>query len=604
VLTVNVNSACGSSPDKTLSIAIQTAIISASGAVICPGDSYTITPAGASTYTFSGGSPIVSPSVTTSYSITGTTTLGCVTQSPAVITITVAPTPTITVNSGSICYGQSYTMTPSGANTYTFSSGSPIVSPTITTSYSVIGTSSAGCVSTASAICTVSVGTVNISVNSGTICVGQSFTIVPSGANSYTYSGGSAVVSPSVSTNYNVVGTTSAGCISNSAICTVSVISTPTAFAGSPQTITCASPSVVLNGSGINTFTWSGPGIVGGGNTGTPTVNAVGIYSLIGTWSGCPANNTAVVTVTINTVAPSVSISPSSNSMCVGNTITLTASGANSYSWNIGSTFQTITDNPVNTYTYIVSGTYSVNGCSSTATQVIMVVPIPTVYIASSSPSLCLGSNCTLSASGANSYTWYPGGPGNSIIVSPTAQTTYSVVGSNGCIGSVSFTLNTVSSPTVTAISSGFTLCAGETATLSASGANNYVWNPGGTGSVIVVSPSVSTTYTVTGTDLNNCPDSDTLTEIVTTCTGLKILNEKSEILIYPNPTSGEIKIENCIEGSNIFLFDLLGQIIYEGRSNHNGSLVIDISGKAKGVYLMVTDLKGSGKMAHRIIKD
>ena len=65
--------------------------------------------------------------------------------------------PTITVNSGTICAGSSFTMSPSGANTYTYSSGTAVVTPTITSSYSVTGTNSAGCMSSNTAVSTVTV---------------------------------------------------------------------------------------------------------------------------------------------------------------------------------------------------------------------------------------------------------------------------------------------------------------------------------------------------------------------------------------------------------------------------------------------------------------
>ena len=53
-----------------------------------------------------------------------------------------------------------------------------------------------------------------VTVNSGAICIGESFTISPNGANTYTIQGANAVVSPSINTNYTVVGTSTAGCLS------------------------------------------------------------------------------------------------------------------------------------------------------------------------------------------------------------------------------------------------------------------------------------------------------------------------------------------------------------------------------------------------------
>jgi hypothetical protein len=102
-------------------------------------------PTGANTYTYSSGSAIVSPLVNTSYNVTGTSSQGCVATNTAISNVTVNITPTVSVNSGSICTGNSFTMAPGGASTYTYSNGSAIVSPIVNTSYSVTGTSTNTC---------------------------------------------------------------------------------------------------------------------------------------------------------------------------------------------------------------------------------------------------------------------------------------------------------------------------------------------------------------------------------------------------------------------------------------------------------------------------
>ena len=116
-------------------------MIAVNSGSICSGKSFTLTPTGASTYTYSSGTNIVSPLTTTSYSVRGTSALGCVGSNTAISTVVVNASPVIAVNSGSICSGKSFTMIPSGASTYTYSSGTNIVSPLATTSYSVRGTS-------------------------------------------------------------------------------------------------------------------------------------------------------------------------------------------------------------------------------------------------------------------------------------------------------------------------------------------------------------------------------------------------------------------------------------------------------------------------------
>jgi Zn-dependent metalloprotease len=141
------------------------------------------------------------------------------------VTATIKPTPTITVNNGAICSGNSFTMVPGGASTYTYSGGSAIVSPTTNASYNVTGTSSLGCVSAAPAISSVTVNplpTLLASTSNTILCSGQTATLVVSGASTYTWNtagtGSSIVVSPTTTTNYSVNGTDGNGCMNSTTI--------------------------------------------------------------------------------------------------------------------------------------------------------------------------------------------------------------------------------------------------------------------------------------------------------------------------------------------------------------------------------------------------
>jgi uncharacterized repeat protein (TIGR03803 family) len=259
---------------------------------ICPGQTFTMTPSGALTYTYSSGSATVSPLVNSSYTITGANVQGC--TSLATSSVSINPTPTITVNSGSICPGQVFTMTPSGALTYTYSSGSATVSPTTNSSYTVSGTNSNGC--TGTAISSVTVNPVpSITVNSGTICSNQTFTMVPSGANTYTYSSGSNTVSPVANSSYTVTGTDVNGCVNSvGAISTVSVNATPS-LTVTPNSTVCVGTSTVLNASGATTYAWSN-GAVTASISVSSTVNVT--YTVMGTdLNTCSSTQTVAVTV-------------------------------------------------------------------------------------------------------------------------------------------------------------------------------------------------------------------------------------------------------------------------------------------------------------------
>lgn len=138
----------------------------------------------------------------------------------------VIATPTITViGSTALCSGKTATLTTSTVGSYTWSNGANTQSITVNNagSYSVSVTTSS-CIGNASPVVISVNPTPTITVNSGLICLGESFTILPSGASTYTYSSGSAVVSPTASSSYSVTGTCSLGCVSsNTAVSSVTV---------------------------------------------------------------------------------------------------------------------------------------------------------------------------------------------------------------------------------------------------------------------------------------------------------------------------------------------------------------------------------------------
>jgi hypothetical protein len=138
----------------------------------------------------------------------------------------------------------------------------------------------------------------------------------------------------------------------------------------------------------------------------------------------------------------------------------------------------------------------------------------PTITMAGSSQTICSGSAANISASGATTYTWNTGATTSTITVSPAATIVYSVTGFNGSCPSApkSATITVLVSPTVSVNS--VVICAGNSANLTASGASTYSWNTGATTPGILVSPSSTTVYTVTGTS-NNCMNTKTSTVTV-----------------------------------------------------------------------------------------
>ncbi len=135
------------------------------------------------------------------------------------------------------------------------------------------------------------------------------------------------------------------------------------------------------------------------------------------------------------------------------------------------------------------------------------VTALPTVGASATQTTVCAGNSSTISGSGATSYTWNQGlGAGSSFSVSPSSTTTYTVTGtSSGCTNTASVTVNVNSLPSVAASATYPSICTGESTDISASGASTYNWSGLGSGATHTVSPTSTTTYTVTGTAANSC---------------------------------------------------------------------------------------------------
>jgi hypothetical protein len=272
--------------------------------VMCNGQSTTLNGSGASTYTWTGGvmnGVAFTPGASASYTVTGTNTLtGCTSTNIAVANLTVNPNPTVTVASGAICTGGSFTINPSGASTYTISGGSNVVSPSSTTSYTVTGTSANGCVGTP-AVATVSVqSSLTVSVSGpSAICNGQTANLTANGAATYSWNTGASTntiaPTPTTTTTYSVTG--SSGSCNNTTTVTVNVNPNPTVTAVSNTSLICVGQTVSLTASGASTYTWN-TSATGATITDSPTTTVT--YTVTGAnANGC----TAMATVQQNVSA-------------------------------------------------------------------------------------------------------------------------------------------------------------------------------------------------------------------------------------------------------------------------------------------------------------
>ena len=129
----------------------------------------------------------------------------------------------------------------------------------------------------------------------------------------------------------------------------------------------------------------------------------------------------------------------SASAVCSGQTVTLTASGANTYTLvTVGAFSGTTTVNPSTSTTYTVIGKNTLTGCVNTTSVIQNVNPLPVLSVVTSNSLLCMGQTAILSVSGANTYSWDAGPTTNTLAVSPTVNTVYNVTGIdlNGCVNS------------------------------------------------------------------------------------------------------------------------------------------------------------------------
>ncbi|MBL7921210.1 MAG: T9SS type A sorting domain-containing protein [Bacteroidia bacterium] len=250
---------------------------------------------------------------------------------------------------------------------------------------------------------------------------------------------------------------------------------------------------------------------------------------------------------------------------------------------------------------------YTKQGCSSPIVPVTLTVSSsPTITLGASQTSVCAGSTVNIGSTGANTYTWSTGA--NGALISPTinATTTYSVIGETapGCSATASIQITANALPTVAVASSNSILCNGQTATLTASGANTYVWSTTSTNTVITVAPTSNTTYTVTGTGANGCTKAIAFTQSVTTCVGIDANSSFSNLInVFPNPSNGLINTEFNFEGNKeLVIMNAVGQIIKTIKTTNN-SEVIDLREYAKGIYF-VKIMSGNSSANYRIITE
>ncbi|MDX2002822.1 MAG: gliding motility-associated C-terminal domain-containing protein [Chitinophagales bacterium] len=552
-------------PDRTVCVgqAVQLVASSASGGVYLWNDGV------------ANDTNVVNPGTTTTYTVTFTDIVsGC----RDIDTVVVNYNPNPTVNAGIdriICLNDSVVLiaTASSSGTFSWDNGvnndSNLVAPNDTTTYGITFTDgSTGCSSNdfvtvfVNPLPTVDAGNDTAICSGGTAFLNADSPI----PGSYLWSTGQTIkndtVSPLLTTEYFVTLTAGNGCASIDSV-TVTVNSPPTVNLGN-DTSQCGGSVVLDAGNPGATYAWF-PGL---SNQQTLTVSTTGSYSVTVTdANGC--SGTDNINVTINTL-PIVNLG-NDTTVC-GSSFVLNAGNAGStYAWSPGGqNSQTITVTITGNYSVIVT---DANGCTGTDAINITLI-IPPIVSAGNDTSICNGGTAVLNASSSSSgtYTWSTSQSGQSITVSPNATTDYIVsltVGS-GCIDTDTVRVTVNALPNVTANDP--TICQGQSAILTATGAVSYTWSTSQTGASITVSPTTNTTYTVTGTDAQGCTATD-----------------DAEVTVAPAPIANAGNDQSICPGTSATLTATGGQS-YNWSSSQTGAS-ITVSPAASTTYTVtVTD--------------
>jgi LEA14-like dessication related protein len=369
--------------------------------------------------------------------------------------------------------------------------------------------------------CAVASGATISAVNA-TICQGQStqlsVTSVPNVSYQWIKDGqvlanqNGTTLSANQAGNYKLaVSNTTLGCTDTSAVFALTVNALPLVNAGNNQTI-CGGTQVTLSASGATTYDWN-TGTTGATltvNTGTSTSTST--YTVTGTDALTSCSNTAQVSVVVLGL-PTVDAG-SNLTVCASDTITLTASGALTYSWNNNVVNGVDFVQTADTVTYTVVGV-DANNCSNSDSLVVVVHPLPNVS-AGSTIEVCADAipvNLVATSTDASiSFVWNTGAQTPNTQVSTAGI--YNVTASNtfGCTKNASVEVILNALPVVN-IQGASQVCSNDLPlTLSAQATTigtNYLWSNQQTTSTIQVSSTGS--YLLTFTDENNCVGKDTL---------------------------------------------------------------------------------------------
>ena len=464
---------------------------------------------------------------------------------PVIQTVTVGLSnnvPVVVTNDPVICEVGSATITasnPGSGGTYLWSTGqttqSIVVSPTVTTNYTV--TYDAG------ALCT--------ATDTSTVYVITPFTPAFDNIPNLCHDATSPLLSLNSIDPISIAGTWSPALIDSSIIGITTYSFTPNlgecAFPTTmditviaPDTTTFNPISALCQGTTPLTLPTSSsniPTITGTWNTPTISTSVAGVTNYIFTPDSafCATNDTLIITIK---PTPTISVSPD-QTICQGQQATINSTvsiSGGTYDWQpVDSTTANLNLIPVGTTTYELI--YTLDGCPSLpATSTVTVNPNIPVY-GGEDTLFCIGGSITLHATGTPIIAW-DAPVVDSVEFSPTQTATYTVYGTsdNGCVTVDYITVVVIQTPIIDP-GTPPVVCVGQQVTLNASGAGpaaTYSWNFGVSNGIPFVA-NQNKVYTVTGVDQYGCVGQAT---IAVTALPIPIAN------FTPSTTAGYVPLQ------------------------------------------------------------
>jgi len=445
VYTVTGSAAGCNSVPKTATIVLKSVPVPTltSNSPVCNGTALSMTATGGSSYNWTGPlgfssfvqSPVINPAAPNRsgvYNVTVTAANSC--TAPASLTLTVHPTPTISIAGSTVCVTQTLnlfsntfvgsTFNWTGPASFTSAVQNPTVlnpGTNLSGTYNLTVTSAQNCTNTASVNAqVVALPVPSITANYTAMCFGSTLSLAGSGGNNYNWSGpngfnsnlqNTGILNVTLPANgvYTLVVTTGPCVVSTTKSITIYPLPNPTAT----YIPTCETKLLQLtsSGGGGTLFAWSGPSSFTS-SVQNPVINYAsqansGLYNLMVTdGNNCKASTSVFVNILSNP-----NVTSTGATVCFSYPAALTASGAVTYTWtgpngyySVSSTANIPSANSGATQSYTVTGT-AANSCTNTSIALLQTnqLPVPSLTVTSRA---CLNDTINLAGEGGSTYAW------------------------------------------------------------------------------------------------------------------------------------------------------------------------------------------------------